>query len=151
MQSLGLLPVGANLSNSLHAMIDTFKDALNEMLALSDEVNDFRTMLSSLLEVNDLEERTSEEHDTAKICLNRTVKNGQHIIQKIEALIVKVRRERLEKNGETRVNRFQWMRMVKKAKKLQELLRVQKATMCNFIALRMLYSAKGWSLYLLPS
>lgn len=131
------------MSDSLHTLIDTFKDAPNEILALSDEVNDFRMMLSSLLEVNDLNEITSKEHDTVKICLNRTVVNGQHIIQKIEALIVKVRRERLEKDGEAQVNKFQWIRMVKKARKLQGLLRVEKATMCNFIALRMLYSPKG--------
>jgi hypothetical protein len=104
---IGLIAVGANMSNNLHTLIDTFKNAPNEILALFNEVNDFRTMLSSLLEINNLEERTLEEHDTAEICLNGTVKNGQHIIEKIEALIIKVRRERLEKDGETQVNKFQ--------------------------------------------
>jgi hypothetical protein len=144
---IGLIAVGAKTSNSLHTLIDTFKDAPNEILALSDEVNDFRAMLSSVLEVNDLGGRTSEEHDTAHICLDGTVKKGQHIIQKVEALIVKVRKEGLEKDGETHVNRFQWMRMVKKAKKLQELLRAQKSTMCNFIALRMLKSSAQHGLH----
>ncbi|WEW57922.1 hypothetical protein PRK78_003389 [Emydomyces testavorans] len=147
----GLIAVGAKTSNSLYTLIDTFRDAPNEILALSDEVTDFRKMLSSLLEVNDLGEWTPEEHDTAKICLKGAVKNGQHVIENIQALINRVRKERLEKDGETQVNRFQWMRIVKKAKKLQELLRVQKSAMCNFIALRTLYDPKEWNLDILSN
>lgn len=53
---VGLIAVGAKTSNSLHTLINTFRDAPNKILALSDEVTDFRIILSSLLEVNDLGE-----------------------------------------------------------------------------------------------
>ncbi|KAF2678086.1 hypothetical protein K458DRAFT_317874 [Lentithecium fluviatile CBS 122367] len=106
--------VGAKTGNGLHSPIDTFKDAPNEIRALSDEVDHFQAMLSKLLDLDDPKEWASEKHDAAKIGVGGMVKNGQQIIEKIGALIEKARRERLAKDGENQVNKFQWVRMVRK-------------------------------------
>jgi hypothetical protein len=139
---VGLIAVGARTGDGLHSLIDTFKGAPNEILALFEEMKEFQAMLSDLLEVSGLEESTSENQVTSNIDFSSIVKNGQQTVEKIDALIARVRRERFGQPSETQVNRFQWVWVAKKAKKLQELLRVQKATMCNFVALRILYGSQ---------
>ena len=142
---VGLIAVGARTADGLHSLIDTFKGAPNEISALFNEMKQFQAMLSDLLEVSDLEEPTSEDQVTSNIGFSSIVKNGQQTVEKINALITKVRQERIGRPGETQINKFQWVWVVKKAKKLQESLRVQKATMCNFVALRTLYGTQQWS------
>lgn len=39
---VGLIAVGAKVSDSIYTLIDTLKDAPNEFLALSNEVTDFQ-------------------------------------------------------------------------------------------------------------
>ncbi|EDU44995.1 Helo N domain containing protein [Pyrenophora tritici-repentis] len=84
---IGLAAVGIQTSKSLHSLIETYKDAPTEILALSDEVTAFRTMLSQLKEVDELEEWTSQERADARNCLDAMSKNGKHVAQEIEKLI----------------------------------------------------------------
>ncbi|KAJ4301694.1 hypothetical protein N0V90_003787 [Kalmusia sp. IMI 367209] len=135
---VGLAAVGIGISKGLHRLIETFKDAPTEILALSDEANAFWTMLSKMEEVDELEEGTQEEREDAKNCIEGVIKNGKHIAQEVGQLINKVQKEGLEADGKTQINKLRWLRIAKKAKKLQESLRVQKTIVCNFIAVRTL-------------
>lgn len=84
-------------------------------------------------------EWTSEERADAKSCFDGVSKNGKHIAQEIEKLINKVQKGGLAIVGKPQTNKLRWLRIAKRAKKLQELLRVQKTILGNFIAVRMLY------------
>lgn len=141
---VGLAVVGLQTGKVLHNLIETFRDAPAEILAVSDEVNAFWIMLSKLKEVDELGVWTSEERTDSEICLSKILMNGERIAKEIEKLIEKVRREGLGVDGKTRMKAIQWIRVVKKTKKLQEMLRVQKTIVCNFVAVRTLYSASKW-------
>lgn len=126
------------MTKALHSLIETYKDAPMEILAFIDEVRAFRTMLSMLEEVDSLEQWTPEERAENETCLGGILENGKRIAQKIDKLIDKVQKEGLRKNGEIQVNRLLWVRIIKKARKLQESLRTQKAILCNFLTVRTL-------------
>lgn len=50
---VGLIAVGAKVSDSIYTLIDTLKDAPNEFLALSNELADFQLVLSKVIEVRE--------------------------------------------------------------------------------------------------
>lgn len=135
---MSLVAAGAKVADSLYALIDTLKDAPNEFLALSNEVTDFRVALSRLIEARESGELALEENgqDSA---LDGVVGRGKAIIQEVEELVQKVTKQQHGETEGTQVNRIRWLRRVKKAKKLQESLRVQKSSLCSFITFGMLY------------
>ena len=139
---VGLVAAGAKIGDSLYALIDTLKDAPNEFLALSNEVTDFRVALSRLIEARISGELALEENERDS-GLDGVVGRGKEIIQKVEELVQKVTKQQDGETGGTQVNRIRWLRRVKKAKKMQESLRVQKSSLCGFIALGMLYVGLG--------
>lgn len=134
---VGLIVAGAKVGDSLYALIDTLKDAPDEFRALSDELTDFRAILSRAVEANDsgefaLEEgRPATDFDLARV-------KGEAVVQDIEKLVQRVSKEQSAESKETQVQRIRWLRRVKKARKLQASLRFQKSHICNFIALGML-------------
>ncbi|KAI9655254.1 MAG: hypothetical protein M1829_000667 [Trizodia sp. TS-e1964] len=131
---LGLAAAGAKVGNSLYALIDTIKDAPNEFLVLSNEVTDFREILTRLMEAKDSGDFTWEEKRRVS-WLGQLIARGDEIVQDIESLVQRVSRQ---KQGNSEVNRIKWLRQVRKAKKLQESLRVLKSTICDFLTLVML-------------
>lgn len=52
---MGLIAIGATVSDSIYTLIDTLEDAPNERLALSNDVTDFQLVLSKVIEVRNLE------------------------------------------------------------------------------------------------
>jgi exonuclease VII small subunit len=135
---LGLVVVGAEVGDSLYALIDTFKNAPREFLELSNEVTDFRAALSRLIEARESGELGLEE-STRDSGLDGVVGRGKEIIQEVEELVKKVIKQQHGETEGTQVNRIRWLRRVKKAKNLQERLRAQKSSLCNFITIGMLY------------
>lgn len=61
---VGLIAVGAKVSDSIYTLIDTLKDAPNEFLALSNEVTDFQLVLSKVIEVRESGEVSAEDGRT---------------------------------------------------------------------------------------
>ncbi|KAI3328112.1 ankyrin [Xylariaceae sp. AK1471] len=135
---IGLVAFGATVGNSLYSLIDTLKGAPNEILALSDEVTDFRSILSQLLEA-----RSSEEfaHQSCLIDLYPAERKGRKILEEVEILIQHVLKETSLVGRVTKVDRVMWLRYAKKATKLQNALRVQKATISSFLAMGILKSS----------
>ena len=130
---VGLAAVGAKVGNSLYGLIDTLKDAPAEFLALSNEVTDFRSIVSQYLE-----HAGTVGHKDEKI-LDCVRENGGKILKDIEQLVADVVKEKKRGAEPYKVDRVQWLRQVKKAQKLRGLLRAQKASICNFLALEILY------------
>lgn len=133
----GLVAAGAKVGSSLYALIDTLKDAPNEFLALSDEVTDFRQVLTKVIEMRNSGElclNGGYPDDSIAIALER----GRKLLEKVDKLVQKVIKEH-GKTQNTKVNRIEWLKRVKKANKLQIALRVQKSFLCNIITIDTLY------------
>lgn len=136
---VGLTIAGAKAGESLYALVDTLKGAPMEFLALSDELTDFRSMLSKVIEAKDCGGIAFEENGR-KSGLDRAMVRGEEIIRQIETFVQKVSKRQggHPGNQDAQVNRIKWLRQVRRAKKLKEILRVQKSSICNFLALSML-------------
>ena len=134
---VGLAIAGAKVGDSLYALVDTLKDAPREFLALSDEVTDFRATLTRVIEAKDSGEIPFGENRRIT-GLDRLIVRGEEIIQQIEKFVKRVSNQQDGDNQGTQVNRIKWLRRVKRAQKLKETLRVQKSSICNFIAFNIL-------------
>ncbi|KAI0809951.1 ankyrin [Xylaria sp. FL0064] len=135
---VGLVAFGATVGNSLYTLIDTLKDAPNELLALSDEVTDFWSILSQLLEAQSSGEFAN--HDCLRD-LQVAERKGRNILEEVETLIDNVLKERSLAARVTKVDRARWLQYAKKAAKLQRSLRTQKATISTFLAMGILKSS----------
>lgn len=65
-------------------------------------------------------------------------KDGEKIIQNIESLVQRVRRDQSMADGDGQLCRFLWLRHVKKAKRLEETMQAHKASICNLSVFAML-------------
>ncbi|KAK3363744.1 hypothetical protein B0T25DRAFT_53445 [Lasiosphaeria hispida] len=130
-----LAAAGAKVGGSLYHLIHTIKDAPSEFLALSDEITDFRSILSRLLDITASEDTIAIGGGQVED-LNKMRLRGEQIVAEIEVLVAKVRKEGRagEKKGGT-VRKVQWLRHIGQADKLRERLRAQKTTICNVVAL----------------
>ena len=133
---VGLAVAGATVGDSLYAVVDTIRDAPTEFLALSDELTDFRAMLARVIEAKTAGDVAFEENGRIT-GLDQVMVRGEGIIQQIEQFVQKVSKQCRENQG-PQVNRIKWLRRVKRATKLKEILRVQKLSICNFLALSMM-------------
>lgn len=134
---IGLAGVGAKVGGSLYTLIRTLKHAPNEFLALSDEITDFRSMLSRLLDITASGEVDVVGDGLAKD-LDMVRQRGEQIVNEVEVLVTKVSKESGKEVGGNEVKKIQWLRYINQAKSLQERLRAQKVTICNVIVLGMM-------------
>lgn len=135
---VGLLVAGAKVGDTLHTLIDTFKDAPNEFLALSNEITDFQLVLSKVAEARELGE-LSVEDSRPNSGFDIVLKRGKEILQEVERLAQEVVKQQQGKGEGTQVNRIKWLRRVKKARKLQNGLQAQKSSLCSLMIVGSLY------------
>jgi len=133
---VGLVAAGAEAGSALYSLISTLKDAPTEFLALYDEVTDFRAILARLVEAAE-----SGDIDAGGTAALRP--RADDIVTEIENLLAKV--QKVGSGGRDgaggRVDRIRWLRRARKAKKLEERLGALKGSICNLIALGMLFVA----------
>ena len=138
---VALVGAGAKVGGSLYTLIHTLKDAPSEFFALSDEIADFRSMLSRLLD-------TVTSEDVVAICSRQANDidimrlKGEQTVRGIEVLVAKVRKEGQAGEKSNQVKKIRWLRNVSQAEKLRERLQAQKITICNFIALVIIYAVE---------
>lgn len=132
---VGLIAVGAKVSDSIYTLIDTLKDAPNEFLALSNEVTDFQLVLSKVIEVRESGEVSAEDGRTDG-GFDIVIKRGKKVLQDVENLVQEVIKQQHGKSEGSQVNRIKWLRRVKKA---QKLMQPQKSSLCSLIIVEILY------------
>ncbi|KAI1323737.1 ankyrin [Xylariaceae sp. FL0255] len=122
---IGLVAFGASVGNSLYGLIDTLKDAPNELLALSDEAQNSAEFVNneSLKDLQGAESR------------------GRKILEDIDTLVQHVLKDNNSPSIVTKSDRLRWLRYSRKAVKLQTGLRAQKATITSFLATSILLSS----------
>lgn len=135
---VGLIAVGAKVSDSIYTLIDTLKDAPNEFLALSNELTDFQLVLSKVIEVRESGE-VSVEDDRTDGGFGIVIKRGKKVLQDVENLVQEVIKQQRGKSEGSQVNRIKWLRRVKKAQKLRNDLQAQKSSLCSLIIGEILY------------
>lgn len=135
---VGLIAVGAKVSDSIYTLIDTLKDAPNEFLALSNEVTDFQLVLSKVIEVRESGE-VSVKDDRTDGGFGIVIKRGKKVLQDVENLVQEVIKQQRGKSEGSQVNRIKWLRRVKKAQKLRNDLQAQKSSLCSLIIAEILY------------
>lgn len=135
---VGLIAVGAKVSDSIYTLIDTLKDAPNEFLALSNEVTDFQLVLSKVIEVRESGEVSAEDGRTDG-GFDIVIKRGKRVLQDVENLVQEVIKQQHGKSEGSQVNRIKWLRRVKKAHKLKNDLQAQKSSLCSLIIVEILY------------
>ncbi|KIW35441.1 uncharacterized protein PV07_02138 [Cladophialophora immunda] len=99
---VGLATAAAHVGGNLYVLIHTLKDAPNEFLTLSDELNDYRKMLARLRDLaqsKDMAAIETDDFDAAR-------KRGGEIVKEIEVLIANVQKGRDAGNGDSRVDRL---------------------------------------------
>jgi Fungal N-terminal domain of STAND proteins len=129
---IGLVAVGAQVGNTFYGLIDTFKDAPEEFLDLSNEVQEFRKVVSRLEEARNSKEFADDGLD---VLLQQCTKT----LQQVDRLGQKLLKKKDKGNGETQVERIKWLASTNRAKKLREVLRWQKASLCNIIMIEILF------------
>lgn len=134
---VGLLAAGAKVSGSIYTLIDTLKDAPNELLALSNELTDFQLILSRVIEVRESGE-LSVEDEIPDGGFDILIERSKKILQDVENLVQEVIKQQCGKSKGSQVNRIKWLRRAKKAKKLKNSLQAQKSSLCSWIIVVML-------------
>lgn len=102
---VGLIAVGAKVSDSIYTLIDTLKDAPNEFLALSNELTDFQLVLSKVIEVRESGE-VSVEDDRTDGGFGIVIKRGKKVLQDVENLVQEVIKQQRGKSEGSQVNRI---------------------------------------------
>jgi hypothetical protein len=93
---VGLAAAGASVSSSLYALIDTLRDAPNELLALSDEVTDFRAIMARLVEAVASGEFAVEDHEYTRNFEAARMK-GERVVSEIDTLVTNVKSDGYER------------------------------------------------------
>lgn len=133
---VGLAAIGAQVGKVVYNLIETLHDAPKELLALSDEITDFRAILLHLIEAQGSREFASQGLVGD---LEGVTRKCEAILRDIERHVQSVVKEKGIPAGSLEVSRIRWLHRVKKAQKLQQALRVQKATISNFLAIGVVY------------
>lgn len=133
---VALVAAGAKAGDSLYTLIDTIKDAPSEFLDLSNEVSDFRLIISKIIEAQEFEDLTTNKG--SKDELSTILERGKGILEEVAGLVQEVSKQQENSRELAQVNRFRWLRRVKKAKKLQCRLQRQKLSLCSLAMVKML-------------
>lgn len=133
---VGLVGAGAKVSISFYNLCQTIRDAPHEFRALSDEISDFRSILSRLLEIIDSDDGAAIDDRHLDDLRGVNVRGGE-ILCEIEELARKVRKEDEIKEGVGKAKRMKWVQHMNQAERIKMRLRDQKATLCNVISLTM--------------
>lgn len=134
---VGLIIAGVKVGDSLYTLIDTFKDAPNEFLSLSNEVTNFRLVLSRIVDAHQSGELAVWDNK-ADPDVELTIKRSGRLLQEVEDLVQDVVKQQHGKDDRTQVNKIRWVRRVKRAQKLQLYLQAQKSSLYGFILMGML-------------
>ncbi|KAI9791850.1 MAG: hypothetical protein M1816_003395 [Peltula sp. TS41687] len=122
---IGLVAIGASASHSLYNLVDTVRDAPNEFLALSNEVTDFRLVLSRFKDAwqtGQIAIEKSKEQDVVDLMFKRSART----LGDIDSLARKIVKQQGAHPADLKIHRMEWLLRSKKAKKLQEALRTLK-------------------------
>ena len=123
---VGLVAVGVQVGTCLHDLVDAIRDAPKEFQKLWEEEKEFRQELSQVLEARQLGEipvPKNKSFDHVDVLLERAFDK----LQEMRLLVREVSEKRQDAGANVRVNKMKWLYKVKKVKKLQEELRLQRA------------------------
>ena len=123
---VGLVAVGVQVGTCLHDLVDAIRDAPKEFQTLWEEEKEFRQELSEVLEARQLGEiplSKNKSFDHVDVLLGRAFDK----LREMRLLVREVSEKRQDTSANVRVNKMKWLYKVKKVKKLQDELRLQKA------------------------
>ena len=125
---VALVAVGAQVGNSLHDISTTIKDAPDEFQKLWTEEAEFRRILSEILEARQLDQLPLAKNKS-RTDIDTILERSFEKLQEVRILVQNVsKQQQYREKGTLRVDRLKWMTKVRKARKMQEDLRVQKST-----------------------